>query len=83
MRAIYKAPGQEPQVIDIETLTFASDACLISNADGPFNDQRFNVNFCGAQIFGPLLIVGTKADEFTSLKRAEEVLPLLFGEGKR
>lgn len=98
MKAIYKAPGEVPQIIDIEntlealqvavggyieTLTFASDACLICNEEGRLREMPYNVDFLGAQIFGPILIVGYEDDKFTDLKRAEEAIPFLFGGFKR
>ena len=95
MKAIYKAPHEKPKVIDIdntlealqaavggyiETVTFATDACLICNELGAINDMAFNVQFLGIQFFGPVLIVGVDGDEFTDLKRPEESIRYIFGE---
>lgn len=97
MKAIYKRPQEPAKIIDIdnsldapqgavdgyiETLTFATDACVICNEEGRIKGMGYNVHFCGLPLFGPLLVVGIKGDEFTSLENAEHVMRLLFG-GKK
>lgn len=96
MIAIYKEPNKRPEIINIdntltamqeavggyiETITFATDACIICNRDGLFSDMRFNCRLLNMQFFGPILIVGAKGDEFTDLKRPECVARSFFGDG--
>lgn len=48
----------------IETVTFGSDSCLVVNEEGRIRGLPFNLNFCGLQLFGTVLLVGVKSDEF-------------------
>ena len=52
----------------IETVTFATDACVICNEEGMINGLPYNCSFCGADFFGPIMVVGIKRDEFASVK---------------
>lgn len=96
MKAILKNPGERPKLIDIdntlealqdtvggyiETITFASDACIICDEDGRHKGLPFNCKLCGQTFVGPVLIVGVDGDEFTDLYRPECVARLLFGDG--
>lgn len=63
------------QMVDgyIETVTFASDACVVVNEEGiifglPINDNIRPVLPAGIEIYGDAVIVGTKGEEFASLK---------------
>lgn len=82
MTAIYKAPGCAPEVIDIpntlealqekvggyiETVTFATDACIICNEEGRLMGLPYNCNLLGVSFVGPILIVGMDGEEFASL----------------
>ena len=65
----------------IETTTPFSDLTIISNRDAVFSDAPFNCNICGLQLFGPIVIVGVKGDEFVNFKfdKAYDAVKLLFG----
>ena len=80
MRAVAKRPGEPGKVINIdndlkalqeyvggyiETLTFSPAACVVCNEEGLLQGLPYNMKFCGQQFYGPILIVGTKDDEFT------------------
>lgn len=96
MKAIYKEPNERPKIIDIdntleamqdavdgyiETVTIASDVCIVCNENGRLFDLPFNCNICGVNIVGPLLIVGVDDDVFTDLHRPECVARMFFGDG--
>lgn len=99
MKALYKAPGEPAKVIDIEntlkalqeavggyieTITIAEDACIIGNEEGRIKGLPFNCNLVGLKLFGPILIVGTKGDEFTDLPvEPEAALKFFFKEPKQ
>lgn len=79
MKAIYKAPGEAPKIIDVENTLKALQekvggyiecrtfchACVICNEDGRLLKMPFNINFLGTDFVGPILIVGVTIDEFT------------------
>lgn len=82
MKVIYKAPGQKPEIIDIpntlealqekvggyiETVTFATDACIICNEEGRLLGLPDNFWLLGVHFVGPILIVGIDGEEFTGL----------------
>lgn len=48
----------------IETVTFCSDACIVVNEEGIPRGLPFNLNFCGLDLYGTVLLVGVKGDEF-------------------
>lgn len=52
----------------IETVTFATDACVICNEEWRLIGLPYNVTFCGLDLYGPIMIVGIKGDEFASVK---------------
>ena len=54
------------QLVDgyIETVTFASDACVICNEDGRIKELEHNCYFCGIGFVGTILIVGIDGDDF-------------------
>lgn len=96
MKAILKNPGEQPQIIDIdntlealqaavggyiETITVATDACIVCNEEGRLLNLPFNCQLCGKNFVGPILIVGVNGDEFTDLYRPECCARLFFGEG--
>lgn len=49
----------------IETLTLATDCCVICNEEGRILGMPENCNFCGVDFAGPILLVGVDHDEFT------------------
>ena len=93
-----KYPGEEPRIEPlfentleafqeavggwIETVTLCTDLVLIVNEEGRIRGLPYNTTICGCQLYGPVLAVGVKGDEFASLKAAHvrTVLDLLRGE---
>lgn len=51
----------------IETVTVASDACIICNEEGLITGLPFNCCFMGVDFFGTILLVGTDEDKFTDI----------------
>ena len=51
----------------IETLTFATDACIVLNEEGKLLGLPYNCDFCGQPLVGPVLIVGIDGDDFASV----------------
>ncbi|MBQ9733941.1 MAG: DUF3846 domain-containing protein [Clostridia bacterium] len=83
MKVIYKAPGSAPELRDIpntleelqatvggyiETVTFATDACVICNEEGILLGLPFNCVFLGTRFFGPIMVVGIEGEDFAELK---------------
>jgi hypothetical protein len=82
--AVVKEPGFPPRVEPlfenslvafqafvggyIETLTISSDLVLIVNEEGRLRGLPFSCTVCGLDLVGPVVAVGVKGDEFTSLK---------------
>lgn len=80
MKALIKNPGEESfreiiipnnlrllqQLVGgyIETVTLATDACVICNEEGRIMGMQPNCNYCGIDFVGPILIVGTNGDDF-------------------
>lgn len=54
----------------IETIRVAVDAALIVNEEGLLRGLPYNITFCGAQLVGPVVMVGIEGDEFTDLPEA-------------
>lgn len=96
MRVIAKAPNEAPIILEmentlealqeavggyIETITFASDACIICNEEGHLKGMPFNCKLLGIDFVGPILLVGVDGDEFTDLYNPEAVARLFFGDG--
>ena len=79
-----KYPGDEPRVEPlfdntleafqnevggyIEVVTLCSDLVLICNEEGRTKGLPYNTTICGCQFYGPVLAVGTRGYEFSSLK---------------
>lgn len=79
MKAIYKLPGRDPELIEagnnlstlqklvggyIETVTIASDACIVCNEEGRLLGLQYNIFIAGKSFVGPILIVGVDGEEF-------------------
>ena len=80
MRILIKNPGEESfreiivpnklsllqQLVGgyIETVTLATDSCIICNEEGRIMGMQPNCNYCGIDFVGPILIVGINGDEF-------------------
>ena len=84
MRAIRKRPGEAPEIVDIdnalealqaevggqiESLRFAEDATILCNEEGKLIPLEPNLAFCGDVLFGTVLVVGVKGEEFCSLSQ--------------
>lgn len=82
MRAIRKRPGEAPEIVDventlealqaevggqIESLRFAKDATILCNEEGKLIPLEPNLAFCDDVLFGTVLVVGVKGEEFCSL----------------
>lgn len=96
MKAVYKEPMKQPEIIDvgnsltalqhkvqgyIECVTLTTYAVLICNEEGLINGMHFNLRLCGMQLFGPILIVGKDGEEFCDCPYPEWWLDTLK-EGK-
>ena len=95
--AIVKEPGQAPRVeplftntlrafqeaVDgyIEAVTIATDLVLIVNEEGRLRGLPYNCNVCGADLFGTVIAVGVKGEEFASLRASwiPAIMQLLGG----
>jgi hypothetical protein len=82
LTAIYKAPGEQPEIIEIpntlealqekvggyiETVPFAPDACIICNEEGRLMGLPNNCWLLGVHFVGPILIVGVDGDGFCDM----------------
>ena len=82
MTVVRKKPGEAPEICQventlqalqeevggrIEVLQFATDCALICNEEGKLIPLEPNFTFCGAALFGTVLCVGVKGEEFCSL----------------
>lgn len=82
MKAIIKKPNCKAETIEIEnslealqravgghieTVTFATDCCILCNEEGRLMGMPYNLDFCGISFVGTILFVGVAEDEFTGL----------------
>lgn len=83
---VIKEPGQAPRLEPlfentleafqtvvggyIETVTCSKDFVIICNEEGRLKGLPFNVEIGGVGFVGTILAVGTKGDEFASVKAA-------------
>lgn len=81
MRVLIRQPGDESfrtilvpnklgllqDLVDgpIETVTIATDCCLICNEEGRIRGLEHNCYFCGIGFVGTILVVGIDGEEFT------------------
>ena len=67
----------------IETVTIATDLCLICNEEGRLRGLPYNTTVCGVSFVGPVLAVGIKDEEFASVKGSivSTVMRLMNGKG--
>ena len=65
----------------IETLTISKDLVLIVNEEGRIHNLPFNTSVLGAPLYGTILAVGIRGDEFSSVKgsHVSTILRLLNG----
>ncbi|MBQ0037824.1 MAG: DUF3846 domain-containing protein [Clostridiales bacterium] len=88
---IIKEPGKDPRHVNIsdslknlqrtvggyiETLTFATDACIICNEEGRLQGLPYCCTFFGAELVGTIIMVGVNGEEFTDW-------PMAFADTKR
>lgn len=86
MRVIGKMPYRPAEVIEIsndlktmqeyvggkiEVSRAFADVDMICNEEGILERLPLNLNFMGIGIFGPVLFVGVKGEEFTDCPNAE------------
>lgn len=68
----------------IETVTPASDWLIICNEEGRLEGLPYNVEVCGIDFVGPIVLAGMKGDELTdfpcSMEQLRKVIPELFEE---
>ena len=50
---------------NIEVVTLTNDCVLICNEEGVINNMRFNCNYMGMDLFGPILLAGVDGEDFT------------------
>lgn len=81
---VIKRPGEEPVVEPlfdntleafqrevggfIETVTLATDMCLICNEEGRIKGLPYNGEYFGIDFYGTVIDVGVKGDKFASIK---------------
>lgn len=82
--AIFKEPGKKPQLEPlfdntlssfqkavggyIEAVTITKDVVVICNEDGRIRGLEYNTSLSGFDFYGPIVVVGVKGDEFTSVE---------------
>lgn len=84
MRAVRKRPGEMPEICEIEntlaalqaevggyiqSVQFCADSAIIVNEEGKLIPLQPNLAFCGDVLFGTVLVVGVKGEEFCSLSQ--------------
>lgn len=82
IKVIYIEPGRDPEFRTInntlealqilvkgyiEAVTVASDMVIICNEEGRLRNMPFNRTLCGISFFGPVVLVGTKGEDFTDV----------------
>lgn len=82
MKALRKRPGEAWEEVEIENTlealqaevggyiaidTLRSDLVLVVNAEGAINGMRFNMNLYETPLFGTILVVGAKGNEFCDI----------------
>lgn len=79
IKAIYKAPGKEPILIEVENelhafqnavggyleaVTFTTDCCILCDEEGRLKGLPYNITILGCHFVGPILIVGVEREDF-------------------
>ena len=90
---IIKEPGKNPRHVNIsptlknlqnivsgyiETFTFAEGACIICNEEGAIEGFPYNTAVAGADFYGTIIFVGTKAEEFADFPMAWKNFKTVF-----
>lgn len=89
---VIKRPGEDPVVEPlfdntleafqrevgglIETVTFATNMCLICNEEGRIHKLPYNGNILGIDFYGTVIAVGVKGNEFASVNASFATLLL-------
>lgn len=96
MRAVYKAPGKKAELVDVEnelsalqkavggyleSVTLATDCCILCDEEGRLKGLPHNCVFCGVDFCGPILIVGVDGEKFADLAYPERFLGGAFAVG--
>lgn len=78
IKAIYKAPGKAPVLIEIEnklealqraiggyleSVTITTDCCILCDEEGRLKGLPYNCKILNMELSGPILIVGVDGDE--------------------
>ena len=68
----------------IETVTLGADWTVICNEEGRLEGLPYNMELCGVDFVGPIVLVGVRDDEFTDfpifVEELMRVTPELFEE---
>lgn len=93
MRAIYKVPGKEAEVRDIENTlealqrlvggyiehyTFISGVGMIMNEEGKLMDMDPNFRYGHDMVVGPAIFVGEGGEDFTDITDAQAMRVMEF-----
>ncbi len=93
IKVIIKDPGKKPRCVYIsntlenlqktvggyiETVTIASDMCIICNEEGRFRNLPYNCDICGVSFVGTIIFVGVSEDEFCDVPVDFDKAKVLF-----
>lgn len=93
IKVMVKEPHKKPHMVEldntleslqktvegrIETVRIAPDLTIICDEEGLLKDKRFNCTVTGIQLFGTIIFVGVKDDEFADLPISEEEFKFAF-----
>lgn len=91
--ALIKRPGEPPRHVNvsnnlealqrnvggyIETVTVATDFCIICNEEGRLLGLPHNCSICGVDFVGTILMVGVDGEEFADLPLTWQQMKQLF-----
>lgn len=69
----------------IETVTLGADWTVICNEEGRLEGLPYNLELCGVDFVGTIVLVGVKGENFADfpcfLEQLRDVIPELFEEG--
>ena len=87
MRAMRKRPGEAWEPIEVanelkplqqavggnlESFTFAEDACILCDEEGRLKGKPYNTTVCGVHFVGTILIVVVAGEDFSGLTLEQE-----------
>lgn len=68
----------------IETVTLGADWTVVCNEEGRLEGLPYNMELCGVDLVGTIVLVGVKGENFAdfpaSLERVRNAIPELFEE---